>query len=318
MNRVARLALAALTLLASGCATTHVAGMELYPDGHVEFVLAESSSGLDMSPKSDPLFSIDESVTAHRRVALRKERPTTVTSIPAPWSPGMGMALPETLPREGHVPAELGLPRAVTALPGDGLRWLVWASEAGEVTHIEARAAQDGQPRVVLSLEGRQASNAYVIPLLHRRAVVVAAETIWLLDAEAGTTALIAEGSDRGLRGATSEGDLLLFHAGSPDTLRLADGTLIPMEKAAVGVVSTPGALWMADREPGGPLRFDRNQRSWLRFEPVPDHPRLLGVDGEGWLWFDADTTVDAGEPLPLVRWEPSTGRSEVVALPTR
>lgn len=101
--------------------------------------------------------------------------------------------------------------------------------------------------------------------------------------------------------------------------LRFRSGKSLLLPDSVSSAVSAAGAVWLYDTRDHRLHRIDPESAALTPVPQLAGAGRRLGKDTADWLWFESDRPpVKAGEPLPLVRWNPSSGVSEIVTLPTQ
>lgn len=319
--RSLRKALFSLLLVpATGCTTMSVAWLQPRADGAVEVVLFERRKSPNLHIKSGGALTLDEDLEVSARVRWKAGEPPQPLGKPRETSgPMMGM-LP-LFPVPAALCGPPGVPAASVAVQreGESIIWCRWNRAGSQPMRIEARFPAAAEPLLSLDLEADELAQD-VQPLPGQRAILHTNRRIQMLDAGHRTASLI---DDQGalILGVTPEGDVLLLPKGEDPRalqLRLRTGKSLQVPSSADHIVSAAGAVWSYDWAGNRLHRVDPESASRTPVPPLAGAWKLLGKDTSDWLWFESDRSpVRAGRPLPLVRWNPITGASEIVMIPT-
>lgn len=308
---------------ATGCTTMSVAWMQPRADGAVELVLFERSKSPNLHIKSGGAFTMDEDLVVSRRVRWKAGQPPLLLEKPREVSSPMMGLLPLL-----SVPSSLCGPPGASAMPaasdarqreGEAIIWCRWSREGSETTRLEGRFPAAAEPLLSLPLEADELE-LNVQPLPGQRAVLHSNKRTRLLDAGHRSASVLGE-QGAVLVGLTTDGDVLLLPKGeNPRTLLLllhtGKSALLPI--TTHGIVSAAGAVWIYDSTDTRLHRIDPESASMTPVPPIAGAGALLGKDTADWLWFESDRPpVKAGEQLPLVRWNPISGLSETITIPT-
>lgn len=321
MSRSLRKALLSLLLVpAAGCTTMSVAWLQPRADGAVEVVLFERKKSPNLHIKSGGALTLDEDLEVSARVRWKAGEPPQPLEKPRETS-GPMMGLLPLYPVPAALCGPPGAPPASAAAQreGESVIWCRWNRAAGQPMRVEARFPAAAEPLMSLALEADELAQD-VQPLPGQRAILHTNQRTRMLDAGHRTASLL---DDQGasIVGMTPEGDVLLLPKGESQRalqLRLRTGKSLGVPSSANHIVSAAGAVWIYDGTDRRLHRVDPESAILTPVPPLAGAGKLLGKDTADWLWFESDRSpVKAGAPLPLVRWNPITGASEIVTIPT-
>lgn len=297
------------------------AWMQPRADGAVEIVLFERKKSPNLHIKSGGAFTMDEDLAVSQRVRWRAGMTPQLLEQPRETSgPMMGLlpllSVPTALcSSPGTPPAGVAMQRE-----GEAIIWCRWNRGGGRPMRIEGRFPAAESPLLSLDLGGDELAEN-MQPLPGQRAVLHTTHRTLMLDAGHRTTSLL---DDQGasLVSVTSDGDVILLPKGEgPRTLLLLlrTGKSLRLPGSANSAVSAAGAVWIYDSTDNRLHRVDPESASMTQVPPLAGAGNLLGKDTSDWLWFVSDRPpVKAGDPLPLVRWNPISGVSEIITIPTQ
>ncbi|MCB9544837.1 MAG: hypothetical protein H6706_02970 [Myxococcales bacterium] len=220
------------------------------------------------------------------------------------WRDGVAEVLADEAPAAALSFAAGAEPPAFVARR-DPLVWLGWA---GPTPRYEAREA--GALAFGGALPG---APVRLDALPTRHALVILADQALLAGAE-GVQPL---GSPEVEVAGVSPAGAVLFEEGGRQQLRLPGGQLVYPERPVRVFAAAGGAVWLDDGE-AALLRVDEASGQTRRLAPVPGFPRLLAADAEGYLWLGQGQPVNVGDPIPLMRWHPESGKRERVNIPSK
>jgi len=321
-----------LVLWLAGCASSSVAWLQPRADGSVELVLFAHSRSPNLGIKSGGAWTIDDVTEMDERVL---------------WTPGVpprfvGKSRESSAPLFGlppryFVPLSLCSPpsatpaRSAVQREGESLIYCLWKDDVTESARIEARLPFQDPPLLRQVFPGPKSPDSpgsprspgspdsidSIEPLPGQRALLSRGGRLWLLDVRAGTVQLVLA-EPASLRGATPEGDLLLWVEGHHYTLLLRSRKVVVLGDSVRQLAVAAGSLWLQNEADKRLLRVDPDAGTLLDWPRPKGCLELLGADRLGNLWFSSEPSpVRRGTPLPLCRWNPSIAEPEIILLPT-